>query len=60
MDKDRIEGIAHQLKGAVKQGFGKLLGDEKLQADGSAERAAGRAQDAIGSARDATRVSNDK
>jgi uncharacterized protein YjbJ (UPF0337 family) len=50
MDKDRIEGIAHQVKGAVKQGVGKILGDQKLEADGTAEREAGRLQGAIGTA----------
>jgi uncharacterized protein YjbJ (UPF0337 family) len=50
MDKDRIEAIAHQVKGAVKQGIGKILGDQKLEADGTAERAAGRVQGAIGAA----------
>jgi len=52
MDKDRLEGIGHQIKGVVMESVGKIIGDAKLQADGAAERAAGRAQNAIGSARD--------
>ena len=52
MDKDRIEGIGHQVKGAVKEGLGRIIGDAKLQADGTAERASGKVQNAIGSARD--------
>jgi uncharacterized protein YjbJ (UPF0337 family) len=55
MDKDRIEGIGHQVKGAVKEGLGRIIGDAKLEADGTAERASGKAQNAIGSARDEAR-----
>ncbi len=55
IDKDRLEGVGHQLKGAAKLGLGKLIGDGKLQAEGTAERASGKAQDAIGSARDQAR-----
>jgi uncharacterized protein YjbJ (UPF0337 family) len=55
VDKDRLEGVGHQLKGAAKLGLGKLIGDGKLVAEGTAERASGKAQDAIGSARDQAR-----
>ena len=55
MDKDRIEGIGHQVKGAVKEGLGRIIGDAKLEADGTAERASGKVQNAIGSARDEAR-----
>jgi uncharacterized protein YjbJ (UPF0337 family) len=46
MDNERIEGIGRQVKGALKQGLGKLLGDAKLTADGAAERTAGEAANA--------------
>jgi uncharacterized protein YjbJ (UPF0337 family) len=55
MDKDRIEGIGHQVKGAVKEGLGRIIGDAKLEADGTAERASGKVQNTIGSARDEAR-----
>jgi uncharacterized protein YjbJ (UPF0337 family) len=55
IDKDRIEGIGHQLLGAVKQGFGKIVGDAAIEADGKAEREAGKTQNAIGSARETAR-----
>jgi uncharacterized protein YjbJ (UPF0337 family) len=55
MDKDRLKGIGHQLKGAVKEGLGVVLGDAKLQTDGIAERASGKVQNAVGSAKDAAR-----
>ena len=41
MDKDRIDGAAKQMKGAVKEGVGKAVGDAKLQGEGKADKAAG-------------------
>jgi uncharacterized protein YjbJ (UPF0337 family) len=55
MDKDRIDGIGHKLKGAVKEGIGIVLGDAKLRAEGIAERASGKVQNAVGSAKDVVR-----
>ncbi|MGD0102673.1 MAG: CsbD family protein [Rhodopila sp.] len=46
MTNSRIDGVGHQVKGALKEGLGKLIGDAKLKADGAAERAAGAAQNA--------------
>ena len=40
MDKDRIEGAAHRVKGALKEGVGKVTGDAKTEAEGAAEKAA--------------------
>jgi uncharacterized protein YjbJ (UPF0337 family) len=57
MDKDRVEGAAHQVKRAIKEGIGKLTGDAKTQAEGAAEKAAGKVQNAIGGAKDAVRDS---
>ena len=42
MDKDRVEGAAHQVKGAVKEAVGKVTGDAKTEAEGAAEKAAGK------------------
>ncbi len=55
MDKDRIEGAAHQAKGAVKEGIGKVTGDAKLRAEGNAEKNAGKIQNAVGGVKDAVR-----
>jgi len=55
IDADRIKGIAHQLRGALKEGLGNIAGDPTLAADGIAERGAGKAQNAAGSARDTAR-----
>ena len=53
MDKDRIEGMAKQAKGAVKDAAGKVTGDTKMQAEGKAEEAAGKVQNAAGGLKDA-------
>jgi uncharacterized protein YjbJ (UPF0337 family) len=53
MDKDRIAGSAKQAKGSVKEAAGKMTGDAKLEAEGKAEKVAGKIQNAVGSASDA-------
>ena len=59
MDKDRIKGSAHQVKGAVKEAVGKVTGDKKIQAEGAGEKAAGKVQNAVGGAKDAVRDATD-
>lgn len=55
IDADRIKGIAHQVKGALMQSLGDIVGNPQLAADGAAERLSGKAQNAAGSARDLAR-----
>ncbi|HET6605295.1 MAG TPA: CsbD family protein [Rhodopila sp.] len=55
MDKDRIEGIGHQAKGAVKEAAGKVTGDKRTEAEGKTEKAAGKVQNAVGGAKDAVK-----
>ena len=55
MDKDRIEGAAKQAKGAIKDAAGKVTGDEKMQAEGKADKAAGKVQNTVGGAKDGVR-----
>jgi uncharacterized protein YjbJ (UPF0337 family) len=55
MDKDRVAGAAHQAKGAVKEAIGKVTGDVKTQAEGTAEKAEGKVQNTVGGAKDAAR-----
>jgi uncharacterized protein YjbJ (UPF0337 family) len=55
MDKDRVEGVGHQVKGGVKEAVGKVTGDKKIQAEGATEKAAGKVQNAVGGAKDAVR-----
>ena len=55
MEKDRIGGSVKEVKGAIKEGIGKVVGDAKLQADGKADKAAGKIQNAVGGVKDALR-----
>ncbi len=55
MDKDRIEGAAKQVKGTIKEAIGKVTGDAKIQAEGVAEKTAGKVQSSVGGAKDAVR-----
>jgi uncharacterized protein YjbJ (UPF0337 family) len=55
MDKDRIEGSAKQAGGAIKEAVGKVTGDTKLQAEGSADKVEGKLQNAVGGLKDAVR-----
>ena len=45
MDDDRIKGALDQAKGAIKEGAGKLTGDTKLEAEGKADKAAGKVRE---------------
>jgi uncharacterized protein YjbJ (UPF0337 family) len=55
MDRDRIEGMADQAKGSVKEAAGKISGDAKLEAEGKADKVSGKVQNAIGGAKDTLR-----
>jgi uncharacterized protein YjbJ (UPF0337 family) len=53
MNKDRVVGSAKQVKGAVKQAVGKVVGDAKLESEGKADRMIeGKVQNAIGGLKD--------
>ncbi len=55
MDKDRVKGMAQQQKGAVKEAAGKMLGDEKMKAEGKMDKAAGKIRNAVGGMMDSLR-----
>ena len=55
MDKDRVAGSAKQVKGAVKETIGKVVGDSKWAAEGKAEKTEGKVQNAVGGLKDAVR-----
>ncbi len=55
MDKDRLEGVGKKVSGSIKEAVGKVTGDSKTQAEGSAEKTAGKAQNTVGGAKDAVR-----
>ena len=60
VDSDRIDGAAKQGVGAVKEAFGKVTGDTKTQAEGAAEKTAGKVQSTVGGAKDSVRDAADK
>lgn len=43
MDKKRAKDAAKQVKGSILEAIGKITGDAKLEAQGAAEKAAGKA-----------------
>jgi uncharacterized protein YjbJ (UPF0337 family) len=53
MDKDRVEGSATNVGGKVKEGAGKLTGDEKLKNEGVMDQVKGKVQNAVGGIKDA-------
>jgi uncharacterized protein YjbJ (UPF0337 family) len=53
MSKEGIEGATQKGVGAVKETLGKAIGNEKLQAEGMADKVAGSAKEAVGKAKDA-------
>ena len=60
MDKDRIDGIGKKVSGSVKEAIGKVTGDTKLQAEGTAQKTAGKAQNAVGGVKDGLRDAVEK
>ena len=55
MDKDRPEGIGHQIKGTLKETAGKVTGNGKLEDEGKLERTGGKLQEGVGKGKDALR-----
>ncbi|MBV9621021.1 MAG: CsbD family protein [Gammaproteobacteria bacterium] len=52
MNNDRMSGAWHQLKGKVKEQWGKLTDDDLTQLEGNSEKLAGKLQERYGYARD--------
>ena len=55
IDEDRTEGSLKQTGGKLKEGTGKLFGDEKMTREGQADQAEGKLQNAWGSVKDEAR-----
>ncbi len=60
VDENRVEGVFDKVKGAVKEGVGKLTGDEKMHAEGMADKAKGKTESAVGGVKDTVRDAADK
>lgn len=57
MHKDQIKGAARNAKGAIEEGVGKAVGNDRLAAKGAADRVAGKVQKGVGDLKDAARSS---
>jgi uncharacterized protein YjbJ (UPF0337 family) len=55
MHKDTIKGAAKDAKGSMKQTVGKATGNERMEAEGAADRVAGKVQKGVGNLKDAAR-----
>jgi uncharacterized protein YjbJ (UPF0337 family) len=53
MDKNRVKGSATNVGGKVKEGAGKLTGDQKLKKEGVVDQVKGKVQNAVGGFKDA-------
>ncbi len=59
VDSDRTEGSMKKMGGDLKEGAGKILGDEKMKREGQADQAEGKLQNAWGGAKDKAREATD-
>ena len=50
-NKDEMEGKYNQAKGSVKEGLGRLTGDDDMRAEGSADKMKGDVQEGWGGAK---------
>ena len=55
VDKDRVEGSAKNIGGKIKEGFGKLTGDSKTEAEGKLDQTEGKVQNTVGGIKDTVR-----
>jgi uncharacterized protein YjbJ (UPF0337 family) len=55
MHKDTAKGAAKDARGSLKEAVGKATGNEKMAAEGAAERVAGKVQKGVGNLKDAAR-----
>ena len=57
---DKIKGVTNEAVGNAKQGVGKMVGSEKLQAEGKVQELKGEGQKAMGDAKAAVKNAADK
>jgi uncharacterized protein YjbJ (UPF0337 family) len=51
--KDKVTGAANQVGGKIKEGVGKVIGNEQMQAEGKIQQVKGQAQQKVGEAKSA-------
>ncbi|WP_339540165.1 CsbD family protein [Pseudomonas sp. RA_5y_Pfl1_P24] len=52
---DKVKGVTNEVAGNVKQGVGKVTGDDKLRAEGVVQEKKGEVQKAVGDTKDAVK-----
>ncbi len=57
MNDDRTEGSMKNIKGRMKEGLGKAVGDSKMESEGKMDKAEGKIQNTIGGIKDSIRKS---
>jgi uncharacterized protein YjbJ (UPF0337 family) len=60
MNKDQVKGRATEAKGAIKEATGKVVGNERLQGEGKAEKVVGKVQGSYGDAKEKVKDAIDK
>ena len=55
MDRDRTEGSAKTMMGRIKDFFGRMTGDSKMQAEGKLDQVEGKVQNTFGGIKDSLR-----
>jgi len=55
VNRDQVAGMARQIKGSIKQAAGKATGNWQAQAEGMADKVAGKVQKAYGDVKDKVR-----
>jgi uncharacterized protein YjbJ (UPF0337 family) len=55
MHKDEVKGTAKKARGSVKDTVGKATGDDKMRAEGKADKTEGRLQKGFGKVKDKIR-----
>ena len=58
MDRDRSEGSMKNVKGRMKEGLGKALGDSKMETEGKTDKTGGKIQNTIGGKKHSLRKDN--
>jgi uncharacterized protein YjbJ (UPF0337 family) len=50
--EDKVEGNFHEVKGAIKEKVGKVIGNHEMKAEGKIEKTSGKIQHKVGEAKE--------
>jgi uncharacterized protein YjbJ (UPF0337 family) len=59
MNRDHFEGKSKEAKGSIKDTAGKVTGDDKMRAEGKADKTEGKVQGAFADAKDSVKGAYD-